>query len=164
MAATRSIILFSLCWPPHEWKSGAPLFRCEHVWTRSRHAPDCLRASSQEIPQPSITEIVWKIKYLKCHANFPGANELRKYSQIHCHWSTILDNKRVIWSVISKDQSLMICLYTCVRVNSLWPSDAIWRQRSGSTLAQVMACWLTAPSHYLNQCWLIISEVQWHSY
>ena len=48
--------------------------------------------------------------------------------------------------------------------NSLWPSDAIWRQRSGSTLAQVMACCLTAPSHYLNQCWLIISEVQWHSY
>ena len=27
--------------------------------------------------------------------------------------------------------------------NSLWPSDAIWRQRSGSTLAQVMACCLT---------------------
>ena len=31
-------------------------------------------------------------------------------------------------------------------VSSLWPSDIIW-------------C-LTAPSHYLNQCWLIISEVQ----
>ena len=30
--------------------------------------------------------------------------------------------------------------------NSLRPSDAIWRQRSG-------------PSHYLNQCWLIISKV-----
>ena len=41
---------------------------------------------------------------------------------------------------------------------------AIWRQRSGSTFAQVMACCLTAPSHYLNQCRLIISEVQWHSY
>ena len=25
--------------------------------------------------------------------------------------------------------------------NSLWPSDAIWWHRSGSTLAQVMACW-----------------------
>ena len=49
-------------------------------------------------------------------------------------------------------------------VNSLWPSDAIWQQRPGSTLAQVMACCLTAPSHYLNQCWLIISGVQWHSY
>ena len=32
------------------------------------------------------------------------------------------------------------------------------------TLAQAIACCLTAPSHYLNQCWLIISEVQWHSY
>ena len=45
----------------------------------------------------------------------------------------------------------------------MWPSDAIWRHRSGSTLAQVMACCLTAPSHYLNQCWLIISKVHWHS-
>ena len=47
--------------------------------------------------------------------------------------------------------------------NSLGPSDAIWRQRSGSTLAQVMACCLTAPSHYLNQCWLVISGVHWDS-
>ena len=44
-------------------------------------------------------------------------------------------------------------------INSLWPGDAIWWHRSGSTLAQVMACCLTAPSHYLNQCWLIISRV-----
>ena len=48
-------------------------------------------------------------------------------------------------------------------VNSLWPSDAIWWHGSGSTLAQVMACCLTAPSHYLNQCWLTISEILWHS-
>ena len=48
-------------------------------------------------------------------------------------------------------------------VNSLWPSDAIWRHRSGSTLAQVMACCLTAPSHYLDWCWLTISKIQWHS-
>ena len=47
--------------------------------------------------------------------------------------------------------------------NSLGPSDTIWRQRSGSTLAQAMACCLTAPSHYLNQCWLILSKVQWYS-
>ena len=26
-----------------------------------------------------------------------------------------------------------------------------------------MAWCLTAPSHYLNQCWLIINRVQWHS-
>ena len=55
--------------------------------------------------------------------------------------------------------------------NSLWPSGILWWHRSGSTLAQVMACCLTAsmaccltaPSHYLNQFWLIISKVLWHS-
>ena len=47
--------------------------------------------------------------------------------------------------------------------NSLWPGDVIWWQESRSTLNQVMACCLTAPSHYLNQCWLMISEVLWHS-
>ena len=47
--------------------------------------------------------------------------------------------------------------------NSLGPSDAIWRWISWSTLVQVMACCLTAPSHYLNQCWLIINKVLWHS-
>ena len=43
--------------------------------------------------------------------------------------------------------------------SSLWPNDSIWRQKTGSTFSQVMACCLTAPSHYLNQCWLIISKV-----
>ena len=37
-------------------------------------------------------------------------------------------------------------------INSLWPSDAIWWHRSGSAPAQVMACCLMAPTHYLNQC------------
>ena len=36
-------------------------------------------------------------------------------------------------------------------LNPLWPIDIIWRHGSRSTLAQVMACCLTAPSHYLNQ-------------
>ena len=60
--------------------------------------------------------------------------------------------------------------WNCHQVNDVSPSlnkltywgDVIWRPRSGSTLAQVMACCLTAPSHYLNQCWLIFSKVQWH--
>ena len=38
--------------------------------------------------------------------------------------------------------------------NSLWPSDAIWWHKFGSTLAQVMN---------MNQCSLIISKVWWHS-
>ena len=42
------------------------------------------------------------------------------------------------------------------RFNSLWPSDVLWLHRSGSTLAQVMARYLTAPSHYLKQCWFFL--------
>ena len=48
-------------------------------------------------------------------------------------------------------------------IKSLWPSDGIWQHRTWPTLAQVMVCCLTAPSHYLNQCWLIIGKVQSHS-
>ena len=36
-------------------------------------------------------------------------------------------------------------------LNSLLPTDVIWRQGSRSTLAQVMTCCLTAPIHYLNR-------------
>ena len=48
-------------------------------------------------------------------------------------------------------------------VNTLWRSDAIWRHRSGSALAQVMAWCHQAISHCLNQCWAIIRGVLWHS-
>ena len=48
-------------------------------------------------------------------------------------------------------------------VDSSWPSGAKWLNRSGSTLAEVMAHFLMALSHYLNQCSLIISEVLRHS-
>ena len=40
-------------------------------------------------------------------------------------------------------------------IHSLRPSDTIQHHGIWSTLAQVMACCLTAPSHNLNQCWLI---------
>ena len=52
---------------------------------------------------------------------------------------------------------------TCENLNSLTPSDTKGWNRTWSTLVEVMACCLTAPSHYLNQCWLIISEVLLHS-
>ena len=59
------------------------------------------------------------------------------------------------------------CIFNCLvirkKINSLGPSDAIWRWTSWSTLVQLMAWCLMAPSHYLIQCWLIISKVLWHS-
>ena len=48
-------------------------------------------------------------------------------------------------------------------VKSLWPSDAIWRHRAGSTLVDVIPCCLSASRPYLNQCWLITNMVVWHS-
>ena len=41
--------------------------------------------------------------------------------------------------------------------------DVIRRHGSGSALAQIMTCCLTATSHQLNQFLLIISGVLWHS-
>ena len=46
--------------------------------------------------------------------------------------------------------------------NSLWPSDIIWMHRTGAKWVQLMACCLMAPSHYLDQYWLI-NKVLWHS-
>ena len=48
-------------------------------------------------------------------------------------------------------------------INSPWPRDAIRRHRFGSTLAQLTAWFLTAPSLSLNQCWQNINESLWHS-
>ena len=36
----------------------------------------------------------------------------------------------------------------------MWPSDVIWHLKFWFTFVQIMAWYLTAPSHYLNQCWL----------
>ena len=50
-----------------------------------------------------------------------------------------------------------------IEFNALWSSNTIWWHGTGSTLVQIMACCLSAPNHYLNQCWLIISEALRHS-
>ena len=50
-----------------------------------------------------------------------------------------------------------------LRVNTLWPNDSILWHRYVSTLVQVMACCLRHQVNYLNQCWLMITKVQWHS-
>ena len=52
----------------------------------------------------------------------------------------------------------------CDLINSFWSSAVIWRHRSGSTFAQVMAYFRTAPNHHMNQYRLIIRAVLWHYY
>ena len=62
-----------------------------------------------------------------------------------CLTSLVMENKESI---------LKMCNIYGKFLNSLRPNHAIWHHRSGSILVQVMACCLTASSHYLNRCWL----------
>ena len=51
-----------------------------------------IRAVSQEMSQPSITKIRFKITCLKFHSNFPGANE-----KINTHLKIASDQWRPFW-------------------------------------------------------------------
>ena len=104
--------------------------------------------------------------YLKFKHEFPAH---LNFHLVHClqpmaHCFTI-DAHRIgiISNLIAGSNALPIYLKMAPLINSLWPGDAIWRQRSGSTLAQVMAWCHQATSHYLSQCWLIIGKVKWDS-
>ena len=55
------------------------------------------------------------------------------------------------------------CLSLNVLTHCNLVTPCIWWHKSGSTIAQVMACCLMAANHYLNQCWLIIKCVLCHS-
>ena len=74
-----------------------------------------------------------------------------------------MHNRECLGSILRCISLVRILVVWFIFLNSLGLSDTIWRHKSGSTLAQVMACCLTAPSHCLNQCWLFISEIQWYS-
>ena len=74
-----------------------------------------------------------------------------------CHALT-LGNPMVITLFIKQYRKFTLI----INFNSLWPSDTIWPHGSVSTLAQVMACCLMAPNHYLNQHWLMMNGVLWH--
>ena len=72
------------------------------------------------------------------------------FPHIHCvnlNQYTWYDDKCMFYHLKFKDM-----------YHSLRPSEAIWQHRSWSTLPQVMGCCLMATSHYVNQCWLIISD------
>ena len=116
------------------------------------------------IPQIWVNPQIWAI-----------TQNWGNHAQITQNWVLHLFLRMVIYLVTVRIYDANRLYANCIRqwfhgkgddlaFNSLWPSDAIWRHRSWSTLAQIMACSLMAPSHYLNQCWLFISGVPRHSY
>ena len=96
-------------------------------------------------------------------AVFTTRMSLMSTAYMQSYWSSTNFHMRN-WNLIDWGNHLqMYILLSVSHVNSLGPGDAIWQHRTRSGLAQVMACCLTTPSNYLNQCWLIIHEVPWHS-
>ena len=80
-------------------------------------------------------------------------------ASLHLEWNETWDEFNSSWFKVSGNTR-----WNCYHLfNSLWPTDIIWWHRSGPTFAQEMACCLMAPSHYLNQCWLIIKGIVWPS-
>ena len=70
------------------------------------------------------------------------------------------------WDIIKLTTSFP---YSCSIVTALWTLTncglvtpyAIWWHRSWPSWAQVLACCLMVPSHYLNQCWCTIKGGLW---
>ena len=83
------------------------------------------------------TQMRWKIHFTIIHIGDTG--------EPNCSWHHPIGPPK------GPDWDCTICVGSRT-INPLWPGDAIRRHRFWSTLAQVMACCLTAPSHYLNQC------------
>ena len=73
-----------------------------------------------------------------------------------CLSSTRTDFNYLCLQCVEKWQIMWLYFYIFLTHCSLMTD--IWWYRSGSTLAQVMACCLTAPSHYLNQYWILINS------
>ena len=127
-----------------------------------------IKCDHQIWPWPWPWPWIYKVKYGICYISTKSGPKIR------CKDLPDSDQGdfRCLRAVDSSSLYTHFCDFTCQKwqnktvqsiINSLGPSDAMWWQRSVSPLAQVMACCLTAPSHYLNQCWLVISEVKWHT-
>ena len=67
-----------------------------------------------------------------------------------------------LYMIVAADWTDGVC--GCIYCN--WNSivKLYVKKRSGSILVQVITCWLMTPNHYLDQCWLIMTEVMWYLY
>ena len=71
-------------------------------------------------------------------------------------WDVLLKENNRHWS--SSGINGTRCFHC--NINSFAPSGAVVHQWSWSKLVKVMPCFQATPSHYLNQCWLIMNKFQ----
>ena len=136
--------------------------------------------SSVDLKIP-ISKTRLKHTFLELHQDLPGGSELKTFVQLYIG--------EILWSLpwlvhhFDSLEEISVNIYvdmpfwvTCMKWycrNSTYSTSKLNHcglmtsyvniNRSGLTLIQVVACCLTAPSHCLNQCLLIISEVLWHT-
>ena len=109
---------------------------------------------------------IWHLALLICLLQYIQVNWSHEFTK---NWRNSHKIKaephhvHIFWDILVLCNIVILYAYYAAWVDSLWPSDALMASQNVVTLVQVMACCLMAPSHYLNQCWLIISEVLWHS-
>ena len=80
---------------------------------------------------------------------------VRKYIYICIYIYRLIYWSSIAWRV-QTCRFITSCISIYCLIKILCNNDAIWRHRSEWTLAQVKACCLTAASHYLNHCVLIM--------
>ena len=142
----------------------------------TRNSTSLARGSYCSVPYVHISR--WgQFSIVCCSLNYTAQNmssksdcismtcsRLRHFVDTFPEWNSCCSFKQLKFGYLIKETYVVIeCTSSSPLFNLLRPSDAIRQQGTESTLAQVMACCLTGPSHYLNQCWLIISKVLWHS-
>ena len=124
----------------------------------------------------SITTTDYPLAQVKCHLIRSSViqTELQYHITDCSEWReisvTTQTDSTVLLSAIAVSDCVWLCHWMAPRVTtgmSLLTHCGLVTpfgdMELGQHLLQVMACCLTAPSHYLNQCWLIITEALWHS-
>ena len=116
----------------------------------------------QEILQPSIIKLSWKINFLKFHSNLPGVNESTAIADIWKSWlfCTGWATHYVLMHSFVSDSYCNGCYYkgTTHRLNSSPPIAAYMRQWTGTALIQVMA-WRRAGDKPLPEPMLIYCQL-----
>ena len=86
---------------------------------------------------PSVACTVRLYSRVVSQSNWPAITMFPSSTCILNFWSSLPAEKKI----------------TGYFIDSLCPSDVIWQHRYCSTMAQILACCLMAPSHYLTSSW-----------
>ena len=146
-----SIILGHLCYVP----------------TRQHHSEGCRCPGTKQTPVASFTkEVNWRLAKCPLKTNGRFANRqltsLVKEATGDQQPSYRLNLAFcVTWIISCNITTIKHSIF--IEERSLWPREIIWWQKYRSPLAQVMACCLMAPNHYVNQCCLISKGILCHS-